>query len=97
MPISNSTPSMETSIASTLPPLALHLAISSQSPIITAAKPGLKINVLNAHKDGTSTKKESAAKSPNSAASSTELKESVKPAIKAIPSLITAASSLIKT
>ena len=85
MPTSPSTPSMETSVASMRLLLIFLLAISSQLLITTDAKLGSRTSVLNAPKDGTSTRKESVVKSLHSAVSSTEPKESVKNAIKDTP------------
>ena len=75
---------METLIVSSPQMLILLFTISSPSPTIMAAKPGLKTNAQNALKDFTSTRKESVVKHPPSAQSSTSQKESVSSVIKAI-------------
>ena len=83
---------METSVASMLPPQVFPSVTSSLLPITTDVKLGKRTSAPNAPKDGTSTKKEFAAKFLHSVASSTEPREFAKHAIKATPSLITAAS-----
>ena len=83
---------METLAASTLPQQDSQLAISSRSPIITAARPGSRTNVPNAPKDGTSTRRESAAKCPHFVASSIEPRVSARPVIRDTPSSTTAAN-----
>ena len=96
MPTLTTTPSMETSVASMPPPQASPSVTSSLSPITTDAKLGKRTSALNAPKDGTSTKKESAVRFPHSVVNSTEPKEFANHAIKATPSSITAASLLTK-